>query len=236
MRHVKIIPTEMPPAGPPAVSADSGLEESVRLGLLNRPDYLRLKTEAEKNGLRLRYAHDRRLPSLDLEASYGLNGLSNTMGGSFDGMDANPEWSLGLLLKFPVTNRGARAELEAAQLQEKKLLLSLKELEQRIYVEVDNALSAIKTDAQRIKATRAATRLALEALRAEELRLAAGLSTSHNVLGLQEDLSEARSREIRARVDYAKSLVDMSVARGTLLADEGINYVPDMQKKKGAVK
>ncbi|MBI4683420.1 MAG: TolC family protein, partial [Nitrospirae bacterium] len=50
-----------------------------------------------------------------------------------------------------------------------------------------------------------------------------GLSTSHNVLDFQEDLAEARSREISAVIAYNKSLIEFSRVRGTILEEEGIS-------------
>jgi outer membrane protein TolC len=137
-------------------------------------------------------------------------------------MDDNPEWTLGIVVTFPLGNRSSKGDLRIAQMEARQALLNLKKLEQEILVEIDNAISELETNKQRIEATKISKRLAEESLRAEELKLREGLSTSHNVLQFQEDLTEAMSREISAIIDYNKSLVELSRVKGTVLQEEGI--------------
>ena len=59
---------------------------------------------------------------------------------------------------------------------------------------------------------------------AEEKRLKIGVTTAQNVLDKQEDLTAAQAREVRAQVDFERSLVNLQVAEGTLL--ENMNLVP----------
>ncbi len=100
--------------------------------------------------------------------------------------------------------------------------MNLKKLEQEILIEIDNAIRDLETNKQRIEVTKISKRLAEESLQAEERKFKEGLSTSHNVLEFQEDLVEAKSREISAIIDYNKSLVELSHIKGTLLEEEGI--------------
>lgn len=219
MRNVKILPLDVPVFVP--VNLD--LETGFRAGLQNRPDYRQARIEIEKKDISIQYAENQKFPNIDLEASYGYNGLGDSFSGSLSGMDDNPEWTLGVMIKIPLGNRSANGDLKIAKLEAKQELLNLKKLEQEILVEVDNAIQELDADKKRIEATKISKQLAEESLRAEELKLREGLSTSHNVLDFQEDLAEAISREISAVIDYNKSLVEFSKVKGTILEEEGIN-------------
>lgn len=223
LKDIEILPTDIPVVVP----VTPEFEESIRDGLTNRPDYQKAKFEIEKNDITIQYAKNQRFPNIDLEASYGFNGLGNSFGGSLRDMDGKPKWSLGVVLKFPLGNRTAKGDLRIAQLEARQALLNLKKLEQEILVEIDNAITGLETNKERIEATKVSTRLAEEALRAEELKLKAGLSTSHNVLEFQEDVAEAKSREISAIIDYNKSQVELSRVKGVVLEEEGINLSED---------
>jgi outer membrane protein TolC len=142
-------------------------------------------------------------------------------------MEDNPEWSVGLMLKYPLGNRTAKSGLRIAELEARRALLDIKKLEQEIMVEIDNSIQELESNMQRIDATKISKQLAEEALRAEELKFKEGLSTSHDVLSFQEDLATARVREISAVIDYNKSLVEFSRVKGTLLEEEGINFSED---------
>lgn len=223
MRNVEILPADAPVFLP----ADLNIESGFREGLQNRPDYMQAKIEIEKKDISIKYAENQKFPSIDLEASYGYNGLGESFRGSINNMDDNPEWTLGITMRFPLGNRSAKSELHIAKLESFQALLNLKKLEQEILVEIDNAVQTLDADSKRIDATKISTRLAKEALRAEELKLREGLSTSHNVLTFQEDLADARSREISAVIDYNKALTEYSRVKGTILRDEGINILED---------
>jgi len=220
MKNVEIVPIDIPTVVP--VTFD--FEKCFREGIENRPDYRMIKTEIEKNNIIIRYNKNQKFPNVDLEASYGFNGLSDKFGDSLTDMSDNPQWTLGIVLKFPIGNRTAEGDLRIAQLEAEQKLLSLKRLEQEILVEIDNAIKELETNKQRIEATKVSKRLAEESLRAEELKLREGLSTSHNVLEFQEELVKAKSREIIAIVDYNKSLVELSRLKGTILEEENITF------------
>jgi outer membrane protein TolC len=96
-------------------------------------------------------------------------------------------------------------------------VINLKATEQNIIVAVDNAVAQVQTNLKRVDATRAASRLGLESLNAEEKKLRAGTSTSFLVLQAQSQLAAAKSSEIRARADYDESLANLALAEGTTL-------------------
>ena len=168
-------------------------------------------------------------PRVDLEASYGFNGFGESIGDSVEDLTDNDEWLLGVAIKYPFGNRKAKGDLAISKLEAKKALLDLKNVEQDIILQIEDAVREIRTNIERIKATKVSTKLAIEALKAEELKLNAGISTSHNVLEFQEKLAQARSDEIKAVIEYNESLVEHSKYEGTILEKNNIIFSDDLQ-------
>lgn len=211
-----LVPTELPLAE--TVLTD--VVESTRTALTRRPDFLATKEEIERRNIQVRYQRNQLWPSVDLQASGGLNGRSGTGFGSLTERELrgqNPAWGLGLVVTVPLGNRQARANYRTAQLSAAEAVLNLKQLEQNIVIEVDNAVGRVATNGKRIEATQAASRLAEESLKAEESKLKAGTSTSFLVLQAQSQLAAARSAAIRARADYYQSLIELARVEGTTL-------------------
>jgi outer membrane protein TolC len=221
LRDVKILPTDIPFV----VLATPEYEESIQVGFENRPDYQKAKVEIDKKNIGIQYEKNQIFPSIDLEASYGFNGLGNNFVKSLSDLDGNPQWSLGVIAKFPLGNRTARGDLRIAELEASQALFNLKRLEQEILIEIDDAIRDVRTNKERVEAAKVSTRLAEEVLHAEGLKMKAGLSTSHNVLEFQEDLTVAKSKENSAIIDYNKSLVELSRVKGVVLLEENIDLL-----------
>jgi outer membrane protein len=221
-----LVPVDHPVTEITAVDA----KQSIRMALENRPDFLQAKHELERRGILLKYMRNQLLPQIDVQGSYGLNGRAITgFGDTADNLSAgdNPQWSVGVVVSIPLGNRRARADYFSAREEEQRAVLDLKRLEQDIVVQVGNLTGQVRTNLKRMDATRAARRLAEEALHAEEEKLHAGDSTSLLVLQAQSQLAGTRSAEIRATTDYNKSLVELTRAEGTTLQKHHIDLAED---------
>ena len=212
----KIIPADSPVFEP---GSENSLEEALKTALTLRPDLLAKKKELDNRNIEAKYNENQMLPTLDLIGSLGLNGLSGdstTTNGAYDtalseAFSTNYGlWQFGINLSYPLGNRAAKSKLAAKRLEVAQLLLDIKDLEKNIVVEVREAYRQIKTDIKRVQATRVARKLAEEKLNAEEKKFKVGLSTSFNVLAFQEDLAEEQSNEIKAVIDYNKSLTRLN--------------------------
>ena len=53
-----------------------------------------------------------------------------------------------------------------------------------------------------------------------------GVTTSHDLLEVQEDYAQAQVQKIRAVVDYYLALIELERIRGTLLDTLGFEIVP----------
>ncbi|MEE9614207.1 MAG: TolC family protein [Thermodesulfobacteriota bacterium] len=223
LRDTEIVPTDAPP--PPTLwPMEPSLQEGVRKAVEVRPDYNELRAELEKNDIRIKYAENQRFPEVDLEASFGYNGLGTSFNNSIEGMDSNPQWGVGVVFRYPLGNRTARSEERIARLESEAALFKLKRLEQEIVVALDNAIKELHTSRERFGAAKVSTRFAEETLIAEEVKLEAGLSTTYNVLEMQEDLEEAKLSEIDALIDYASAVTVFLREEGTLLDKRGIEF------------
>lgn len=216
-RQKRIVPVDTPSVAPVPVDVN----QSIARGLKNRPEYLQQKKQIEANHIQLCFDRNQLFPQLDVEASYGQSGLGTSFGSAFDSVrkdgDDFPTWLIGIVVDIPLGNLQARGSYRASKLRLQQAILQLKDIEQDIIVEIDNAAAQVETDLKRIEASSASRRLAEETLNAEQKKLQAGTSTSYTVLQHQRDLREARTREIRAIADYNVSLADLYRAEGTLL-------------------
>jgi len=208
-----------------AVPERFDLQESWRRGLSERPDLLQQKISLEKQGYIVKFQRNQLLPSLDLVGTAGYNASAQTFGGYLDqlgGLD-NPFYSVGGQLSFPLTQTSARNNYKSAKATREQISLTLKQLEQNVMIQIENAIAVANTAFQRVSATREARVYAEAALAAEQKKLESGKSTSFVVLQLTRDLTTARSAEIRALADYNIAVAQIALNEGSTLERRHVN-------------
>src|SRR5690606_35745998 len=124
-----------------------------------------------------------------------------------------PTWRLSLNVSYPIGTSSADANLARTRLEQVQSRTALRELELQVATEVRDAARQLVANAKRVEATRAARVLAERRLEAEEKKFAAGMSTSFEVFQAQRDLSQARSNELRAILDYNQSQVNFETVQ-----------------------
>lgn len=182
------------------------------------PSYQAAIESAEAEDVRLAYAENQRLPRVDLKATFGYNGLGRDTSNSFnDFRDRNqPDWSVGVSVSLPTFNRTARSRVAEAKKRKMQAALNVKRAEVTILSAVDTAMRDIAASRERVDLVKDALALAQSALDAELKRLESGLTTSFNVLTLQKELSQTRSRELATIVDLNKAITTLHLIEGTL--------------------
>ncbi len=182
-----------------------------------RPDYQQALLDIQKRNINVVFTRNQALPQLDLVASLGLNGLDSSIGGSVSEIrtPSNFTATIGGNFSLPIPNRAARGNLEVAKLEVARQLVALKQLEQQIYVEVDNAAGRITTTRRLIDSSRAARVFAERTLEAASARLSAGTATTFEVLQFQRDLATAEISEVAALTDYQKAIATYARLTGT---------------------
>jgi len=195
------------------------LEKALELAFEFRPDYQQAKLEIESRTLNERFTRNQLLPTLDLRGSVGINGLDDNLGDSLNHFTSGNwlQYQVGFTLRYPLGNQASKSRFTRARLEVEQAKAILERTEQRILVEVREAVRNVETNVKRVSVTRGARELAQKKLEAEEKKLAVGLSSVREVLRFQDDLSAEQSREIRALTDYNISLANLERARGTTL-------------------
>ena len=236
------VPADRPEFKPVTVS----LDEALGTAMAKRPELQQYRTDIQSREIEFRIARNQLLPQLDLALSYWSPGIS---GDRILYLDDNPltgvvigkvksgsgkavkdalkflynNWSIGLTVSVPLGDVIGKARAAGARLDYERSLAQLKTQEQKIFLEVSDAVRSLETDAKRIEAYRVARELAEKRLEAETKKLDVGLTTNYFVLTYQEALSTARSQEIQAMVDYNLSLARFEKAVGTSLEKRNIS-------------
>jgi outer membrane protein len=220
------------------------LDESIRTALSNRPDLAGAQLQHRILELDRDLAAQATKPSLNLRANYGLNGLGGDVlirdengnvidtipGGWDDALDQVsggdfPGWTVGLAFGFPIQNRTARARAAIADIALEEDKLATSELELLITTEVRAAVRGLETSREQLESAEVSRRLAERNLDAERKKYDNGLSTSFQILEVQEDLTSARQRQVAALTGYRRALTEYYRATGTLLEKASITIV-----------
>jgi len=201
------------------------LQDSWSKGLTMRPDLIQSRLQVEAQGIQLKYDYNQLFPELNLSGSYGFVGGGGNYNDVFNMVENqdHPFYSYGGELKMPLSNASARNNYKAGKVTLQQLLLKMKQFEQNVMVEIDNAVKNAQSTFQSVAATRQARIYAEAALDAEQKKYAVGKSTTFTVLQLQNNLTSARSQEIRALANYYEALANLAQQEGSTLERNRIN-------------
>jgi len=201
------------------------VQDSWSKGMTMRPDLLQSRLSVEKQGITLKFDRNQLFPELDLIGTYGYNGAAQEFGGAFNQFHEGDRlfYSYGAQFSLPLSNVKARNTLKSDKVTLQQLLLKLKQFEQNIMVEIDNAVKQAESAYESVNATRQARIYAEAALDAEQKKYAVGKSTTFTVLQLQNTLTADRAQEIRSLANYYEALVNLAQQEGSTLERNHIN-------------
>jgi outer membrane protein TolC len=227
---IRIEPAELPPFQPLTVNVDA----AVRNALDRRTDLQQARKNLEANDVNIRFFRNETLPDVTASFNYGLTGLGGTQflrGEGFPGpiigasqrsfaaviqdLFANdfPNWTASLNVSYPLGRTQSEAALARARLQYNQTQTQIRNQELLVTTQVREAARQVQTNQRRVETTRASRQLAERRLDAEERKFQAGTSTSFFVFQAQRDLSQARNNELRAILDYNRSIVDFDTVQ-----------------------
>jgi HAE1 family hydrophobic/amphiphilic exporter-1 len=217
-------------------------QNAVAQALSNRPEVRTQELVTENAKVQALYTRNQVLPTLDFDLNYGLEGLA----GRSAELDSNgdptgrinstpyfdtfsqissmdfPSWNVGFNFGLPLFNINARANARAAELDLEQSKAAQAQTRQNIAVDVRLAARTVETYAQTISATRAARDAAEKNVDAERKRYENGMTTNFQVLEVQQQLSDARVRELLAIVGYNKAVAAFHRAVGDILTTHDI--------------
>ena len=201
------------------------LQDSWTKGMAKRPDLLQAKLNLEQQGIQLKYDRNQLFPELDLIGSFGYTGAGREFDPALDqtGEGSRPFYIYGAQLSVPLGNLGPRNQYKTAKATLQQVVLQLKQLEQKVMVDIDNAVKQAESAYQSAEATKQARIYAEAALDAETKTYAVGKATTFEVLTYQNNLTAARSQEIRALANYNESLANLAAQEGATLERYSIN-------------
>ena len=214
-QEIRLVPTDQPLS----VLEPISLQEAIDIAVERRPELLQATKNVETSEMNTEFAMNQLLPTLSFQGTMGLSGLGKDYADSVSKNFSSDFYSYGagLVLSFPLGNRSAISTYNKRQLEGRNATFTLQSLRQLIIVGVKEAVRRVQTDFKRIETTRSARSMAEKQLQAERERLNVGLSTTRFVLDFQRDLATAQGNELRATVDYNKSLSNLARHKATTL-------------------
>ena len=202
------------------------LQDSWRKGMAERPDLLQAQLNVEQQGIQLKFYRNQLFPELDLLGTYGYNGSgSQSYNDVFNQFNEGnrPFYSYGAQMTVPLSNVGPRNQYKSTKATLQQVTLQLKQFEQNVLVEIDNAVKQAQSNYQSVQATKQARIYAEAALDAEQKTYAVGKATTFEVLQYQNNLTAARSQEIRALANYNEALANLAAQEGSTLERDRID-------------
>lgn len=216
LRHDSLI---IPTDAPLTVLEPISLQETIDIAIDQRPEIIQAKKNVDSGELNQQFARNQMLPTLSLQGTMGMAGLGGDYGESFTRNFSGDfyNYGAGLVLSYPLGNRAAISTYNKRQLEAQNAEIALVRARQQVIFGVREAVRRVQTDFKRIETTRSARIMAEKQLQAEQERLKVGMSTTRFVLDFQRDLATARGNELRATVDYNKSLSNLARHKATTL-------------------
>ena len=227
---LRIEPADLPALAPAPVDVDAAM----RNALDRRSDLQQSRKNLEAADVNVRFFRNQTLPDVTASFDYGLTGLGGTQfvrGTGFPGpiigqsqrrfasvlgdLFSNdfPSWTASLSVSYPIGATSQEATLARTRLQYRQQQTQLRNAELQVASQVREAGRQVLTNQRRIETTAVSRQLAERRLEAEQRKLAAGTSTSFFVFQAQRDLAQARNNELRAVIDYRRSIVDFETVQ-----------------------
>jgi outer membrane protein len=226
-----IVPTESPDFQEYKVDPD----QAIQTALKDRPELEQFSLQLAENDINHQLNKNNRKWQVDLIASFGTTGAAGKVNeqvaanidpGLIGGVgNANlklftggfTNWFAGVNIQIPLRNRSLDAQMAQLQIQRQQIDLNRTNAEQRIVVQVRNAIEDLDTNKQRVQTSQAALQLSQEQLEGEAMRFTSGMSQNFLVLQRQQDLATAKNVELQALIAYKKSVINLQQAIYTLL-------------------
>lgn len=240
--------TIVPVTEPETDRIDIDVEEAVTTALEERPEVAAQKYRIESLEIDRKVLRKLAWPQLNLIFSYGLFGQAGESDAFIDPITGNlvpamkgdlndaidqiragdfDSWQAQLVFSYPLQNRDRRAQATSAKLALEQGLSELAQLELQIRTEVRAAARQVETAAKQIDSARVSRQLEERNLDAERKRYENGMSSSFRVLQIQDDLTQARSREVNAVASYRRALASYYRTIGVSLEQQGVELEGD---------
>ncbi len=213
-------------------------ETAVALGLRRRPDLKNALQSLDADELNIRLTNDALRPDLSFTAQYGSSALAGYAYPGYGGPTAlvggigstlgnvlgfsYPIYGFGLILRLPIRDRRASADLADALVQKKIDALRQRTTEENIRLQVLNAVNQIDNSRESVKIAKIARDLAQKRVEADQKRYELGTTTLFFVLASQNDFVLAESNLLNQYINYRRNQTTLLQRTGQLLEERGI--------------
>jgi outer membrane protein len=183
------------------------------------PQTLSIEESIKQLEIDLETARRNQLPDLDLLASLGYTARATSAG--YQQAIANlpndhgNNWSIGLNYSMPWGRHAEKARFRTAQSNLLSRKMQLEQLEQTLLVNVRAAVRAVESNLAAVEIAAKGTELAARQYDHQKARFDAGLSTSRQVLLVQDDLETARFAELNARLALRRAAAELNRLEGS---------------------
>ncbi|MFE1747365.1 TolC family protein [Coleofasciculus sp. H7-2] len=171
----------------------------------NRPDYLQAQLSFEKTKFERLIAGNNRRWNLDLDAAYG------------NSLDDTTQLTAGLILSRTFGDLTVERDYQRSQVNFLQAENTLENLRQSIDIQVTDRVRNVNSSLRQVQLAQQARQLAERKLQIEQEKLRLGRSQIFQVVSFQNDLVEARNRELDATIEYLNALTNLDQSVGTTL-------------------
>jgi outer membrane protein TolC len=223
------------------------MQDLIGDALSHRPDVGQGRLQLENSMIGLEGARSLTKPEVDLVGTMQNNGLAGTANPLVPGGDGTfvggygtaldqvfsrnyPTYGIGVQVTLPIHNRIAEADLARDELLTKQTQIRLRQLENQVRLEVEDALIAMRRARAAYEAAVQARQLQEESLAAEQAKFEVGASTSFFVIQYESLLAQAKSTEVAAKSSYVKAHAALDRATGSIL---DVNHISFEKALKG---
>ncbi|MEO6223549.1 MAG: TolC family protein [Vicinamibacterales bacterium] len=209
-------------------ATEVNVDAAIANALANRTDLIVARRLIENTDLNIELLRNQVKPGVDLQLNYAASGTGGTqnnysnqfppvlltssergfgsvLGDAF--RNTNPQWTVGVAVGYPIGKSSAEAALATRRLEKQRAEIELHDAELQVTTTVRDVARQVTTGAKRVQVTQIARESAQKQLDAEQKRFDLSLSTTFELQSRQRDLANAKTRELRAIIDYRRALI-----------------------------
>lgn len=215
---------------------NKSLDDAVAIAVEKRPEIRIAALTIDNAELDAEHSRKDLRPQLDLTGSISQGGRNHYLSEALTGIPnrSDTAFTYGFQATIPLGNRSARGAYERSELRAEQAGRQLQKARTAIMTNVHLAVRNMETNRILVKNSRQAVAMQEANVNAEEERLRLGVTTSWQVLQVQEALTAVQTQELQSRIAYEKARIDLQTAKGTLMEDLGVDYdMPEAEKPIG---
>ena len=207
-RNLELVATDIENA-----VASISLEDDklTQLAFANNPEYLQSLRRLEIEKFNLLLAENEQLWGLDLQVSYGLTNRTD--------IDDQTDVRAGIILSREFGNVSLEQSVERSQVRLEQANNNLEETQESLEIEIDNRIRDVKFNLKQIELAGRARELSEQQLENEREKLRLGVRGARliDVLNFENDLVQAKNRELNTMIDYLSALTRLEQTVGITL-------------------